>query len=214
MTDTPPTDDSAAVREGADDGGAGEGPPTLENVPDWEDEYVDRVSDRLMHSYDLEKDEVVRGRRFTLYGELRIETSKHFLHPSITYAEHQAREHLFVQRADATVDRLESLVEFGHDLADEWVDPHEDHFGTAFTFALVAPSIPSDVRSYVEGFSDRTLLKLGYHGHYEIHLLVAAPDEEALVASENADLERAFRVWEPIPERRGRLARLVDLFRR
>ncbi|MFC4551829.1 MULTISPECIES: hypothetical protein [Halorussus] len=187
------------------------------DVPDWNDEYVDRVSNRLMFNYDLEKDYRVRGESFTLYGEMRLESQKQFLHRSINYANHESREHLLVRRADS-VSRadLEALVELGHDLADEWIVANEEHYGTDFTFAVVAPEIPEDVREFVSGFKDRNLLKLGYYGHYEVNLLVTAPDDEAVVESENADVAAAFRTWADVPEARepaGFLARLVDRLR-
>ena len=187
------------------------------DVPDWDDEYVDRVSDRLMFNYDLEKDYRVRGESFTLYGEMRLESQKQFLHRSINYANHESREHLFVRRADS-VSRadLEALAELGHDLADEWIVANEEHYGTDFTFAVVAPEIPENVREFVAGFADRNLLKLGYYGHYEVNLLVAAPDDEAVVESGNADVAAAFRTWTDVPEARepaGLLARLVDRLR-
>ncbi|NEU55233.1 hypothetical protein FXF75_00120 [Halorussus sp. MSC15.2] len=184
-------------------------------MPDWDDEYVDRVSDRLMFNYDLEKEYRVRGRTFTMYGELRMESQKHFLHPSVNYANYEAREHLFVRRAE-TVSRadLDELVELGHDLADEWIDPDEEHYGTEFTFAVVVPEVPDEVREYVAGFEDRTLLKFGYYGHYEVNLLVAAPEREEAVESQSADVATAFRTWSDVTEERsGLLARLVAAIR-
>ena len=187
-----------------------------ENVPDWDDEYVDRVSDRLMYNYDLEKDRTVEGERFTLYGRMDLVSQKHFLHPAISIAEHESTEHLFVQRVDRVDDRtLDRYVDLGHELADEWIDADEEHFCTEFTFVAVAPSIPDDVRSRVADFSDRTLLKYGYNGHYEINLLVVAPDAEELVANENADVATAFRLWEKIereePGILGLIARRLQL---
>jgi hypothetical protein len=62
----------------------------------------------------------------------------------------------------------------------------------------------------VSGFRDRTLLKKGYYGHYEVNLLLVAPYVEHSVASEEADVEQAFRVWESIdPPERGLIERLV-----
>ena len=189
-----------------------------DDVPDWDDAFVDRVSDRLMFNYDLEKDRTVRGHSFTLYGELRIESQKEFFHPLLNYANHEQREHLFVRRAGgATVADLERLVELGHDLADEWIDANEEHFGTQFTFVVVAPEIPDDVRTFVSGFRDRTLLKYGYYGDYEVALAVVAPDREEAVGSESADVTAAFRTWTdvPDPERQtGVLGRLVRRLRR
>ncbi|WP_225741202.1 hypothetical protein [Halorussus halophilus] len=189
----------------------------IPDVPDWDDEYVDRVSDRLMFNYDLEKDYHARGRSFTLYGAMRVESQKQFLHRSINYANHESREHLFVRRVSSvSKPDLESLVEFGHDLADEWIDADEEHYGTDFTFAVVAPEIPADVREFVSGFRDRNLLKYGYYGHYEVNLLVVAPEEEAVVASPNADVSVAFQTWTDVPEpptQRGLLARLVSRIR-
>ncbi|MFC4439065.1 MULTISPECIES: hypothetical protein [Natrialbaceae] len=171
----------------------------LENVPDWDDEYVDRVSDRLMHNYDLEKEFAVDGERFTLYGEMELVSKKHFLHPSLSLGEHGSTEHLFVGRVDRVDDRtLDRFVELGERLADEWIEPDEEHFSTEFTFVAIADSIPENIRERVVGFDGRTLLKYGFHGHYEINLVVVAPDSEELAASENTDVATAFRLWDPI----------------
>jgi hypothetical protein len=176
-------------------------PAEPEKVPDWDDEFVDRVSDRLMFNYDLEKDYTVEGRRFTLYGEMQVHHEKHFFHPALSFAHHDTFEHLFVHdNGTVTLDGVESVVEFGHDLADEWIEADEEHYATEFTFAFVADRIPDDVRSLVSGFRDRTLLKKGYYGHYEIHLVVVDPEREDIATSKEASLDEAFRVWEPIEE--------------
>jgi len=176
-------------------------PADPEEIPDWDDEYVDRVSDRLMFNYDLEKDRTIGGRTFTLYGEMHVHHEKHFFHPVLSFAHHDTFEHLFVGEAEAaTVDRVESFVDLGHDLADEWIDADEEHYATEFTFALLVDGIPDAVRSFVSGFRERTMLKKGYYGHYEIHLVVVDPDREDLVASKKASLDEAFRVWEPLEE--------------
>ncbi len=176
-------------------------PADPEAVPDWEDEFVDRVSDRLMFNYDLEKDRTVEGRTFTLYGEMQVHHEKHFLHPALSFAHHDTFEHLFVRNDGAvTREEVEAAVAFGHDLADEWIEGDEEHYATEFTFAFVVDRIPDDIRDFVSGFRDRTLLKKGFHGHYEIHLVVVDPDREDIVASTEASLDEAFRVWEPIEE--------------
>jgi hypothetical protein len=171
------------------------------DVPVWEDEYVDRVSDRLMFNYDLERGRRVRGESFTLYGRLEMVSRKQFFHPSITYGHHESYEHLFLSRRQGvTVGDLDRLVDLGHDLADDWIDADEEHYSTDFTFAVVVPEITADVRSFVSGFSDRTLLKYGYNGHYEIHLVVSAPDHEDVVASANTDVDDALRTWDRIDD--------------
>ncbi|MDQ2051240.1 hypothetical protein RBH26_12200 [Natronolimnohabitans sp. A-GB9] len=183
----------------------------LENIPDWDDEYVDRVSDRLLHNYDLEKDVAVDGEQFTLYGEMELVSKKHFLHPALSIAEHESTEHLFVRRVDRVDDRtLDRVVDLGHRLSSDWIDADEEHFSTEFTFVLIAPSIPDDVCERVEAFDGRRLLKWGYHGHYEINLVVVSPDDEHLVASENADVATAFRLWEPIEHEEPGLLGLIS----
>ena len=170
-----------------------------ENVPDYDDEYLDRISDRLMYSYDLDADLVVDGERFELYAEMRMRNQKQFLHPALSYADHDMMEYLFARRVpNPTVGELQRLVAFAHDVADERVDGDEQHFGTDVTVVLVADRIPDDVAAFVDGFRDRTLLKFGYYGHYEVNLIVVAPDDERLVASEAADIADAFRLWEPV----------------
>ncbi|WP_416838098.1 hypothetical protein [Haloferax sp. DFSO52] len=171
--------------------------PAEVDVPDWEDEYLDRVSDRLMFSYDLEKDYRAGGEYFDLFGTMHIETQKQFLHRSINFANHYMDEYLLARRTtSATRAEVERLVDLADTLATELIEGTEEHQGTDFTFVLVAPHISDDVRSFVKSFSRRKLLKFGYHGHYEVHFVVVAPDEEDVVASEHADVARAFTLWE------------------
>ncbi|MFO8114124.1 MAG: hypothetical protein R6U01_01980 [Halorubrum sp.] len=170
-----------------------------EAVPDYDDEYLDRVSDRLMYSYDLDADVVVDGERFDLTAQMRMRNQKQFLHPALSYADHDVMEYLFARRvASPTVGELERLVEFAHGVADERVEGNEQHYGTDITVVLVADRIPESVAEFVDGFRDRTLLKFGYYGHYEVNLVVVAPDEERLVASEVASSAEALRLWEPV----------------
>lgn len=169
------------------------------DVPDWDDEYLDRVSDRLLFNYDLEKDVRAGGEAFSMYGEMRMLNKKHFLHPSLTFAEHESFEHVYVRQAeDLTVGDVEALVDLGHDLAEEEVDADPDHFSTEFVFVLVTEEIDAPVREFVGDFEERTMLKYGFNGHYEIHLVVVAPDEEDIVSSRDAHVEEAFRLWSPI----------------
>jgi len=180
------------------------------DVPDWEGEFFDRVSDRLMFNYDLEKDYVTRGESFDLYGEMRIESQKHLFTRHLKYAEHGSTEHLFARRQPSvTVDDLERLVDLGHALFEEWVTPSEEHYSTDFTFAVVALHLSEDVRSFVSGFKDRTLLRYGFNGHYEINLLVATPEAEDVVASASADVGQAFAVWESIERKQPGLLDLI-----
>jgi len=187
----------------------GEKPPEAE-VPDWDDEYVDRVSDRLLFNYDLDKDVSERGQRFDLSGRLRMESEKHFFTPVLSYAHHEAIEYLYLRRRESlsTAD-LDRLVELGHELADERIQADEEHYGTEFTFVTVVPTITDEVRERVDGFRDRTLLKYGYYGHYEINLGVVAPTEEDVVTSEVADVEAALTTWEPIEREEPGLLRLI-----
>mgnify|MGYP000176885135 CR=1 FL=1 len=185
-----------------------------ETVPDWDDEYLDRVSDRLLYNYDLEKDRRVGGRRWDLSGEMRVRSQKQFFHPALSYADHEAAEYLFVRRESMpTVAGLERIVDLGHELADEHVVADEKHFGTELSFVLVADEVPDDVREFVSGFRDRTLLKFGYHGHYEVNLVVVVPETESHVASEVADVAEAFTLWDDVttPEE-GFLSRFARRF--
>ncbi|MUW14331.1 hypothetical protein GJ633_06410 [Halorubrum sp. CBA1125] len=185
-----------------------------ENVPDYDDEYLDRVSDRLMYSYDLDRDVVVDGERFELSAEMRVRNQKQFLHPALSYADHDMMEYVFARRVSTpSVGELERLVAFAHGVADERVEAHEQHYGTDVTVVLVADRIPDDVAGFVEGFRDRTLLKFGYYGHYEVNLVVVAPDREELVASESADTAAAFRLWERVdPPAEGFFSRFAKRF--
>lgn len=205
---------------GADpDGGDGEtgadpddSPGRPGAVPDWDDGYLDRVADRLMYSYDLGKDVEVAGAPVPLYGRLVVRNQKHLFHPSVRYGYHEAVEHLFVERIDhpRPVD-LRRLRERGETLAESWIEPDEDHFETAFTFVVVAESLPSSVRSFVADHDERTLLRWGLNGHYEVRFVVVAPQAETAVSTPSADVAAAFRLWDDGKEESddgGLLARL------
>jgi hypothetical protein len=183
------------------------------DLPDWDDEYLNRVAERLQFNYDLEAAHTIGGEPFALYGALTLESHKQFIHSALSYGHHESAEHLYARRRDGVrVADLEALVALGHDLGED-IDADEEHFSTEFTFALVAETIPDDVAAFVAGFRDRTLLKYGYYGHYEVNLLVVAPGSEELVASENADVAAAFRLWETDdPESEGLVSRLAGLF--
>ncbi|WP_199243378.1 hypothetical protein [Halopenitus persicus] len=187
--------------------------------PQVADEHLQRVADRLRHSYDLETDRTVRGERFDLYGHLAVESQKQFLHRSINWANHETEEHVFTRRQERlSPSTLDRLVDLGHELAADWIDPDETHQATEFTFVIVVPEITDDVRAYVEGFRDRTLLAFGYYGHYEVNLAVVAPDRETAVASELADVVEAFAFWdrEPrtAPDPDGLRSRITSWFTR
>lgn len=182
--------------------------PLPEEFPTWEDEYLDAVSGRLVYNYDLEQDHRTEGEQFDMYGRMEIHNQKQFLHPAISFAHHVSYEHLFVRRVDRVTEReLNRLVELGHDLADVRIEPDEEHYSTDFTFVTVVPEIPDDVRSMVADLDERTLLKYGYNGHYEVNLVVAAPEAEDLVANDAADVAEAFRTWSDVAGRRPGLLR-------
>ncbi|WP_128905002.1 hypothetical protein [Halorubrum amylolyticum] len=207
--------DAATPTEGDDRRVPEELPPEIrEAVPDYDDEYLDRVSDRLMYSYDLDRDVAVDGERFEMTAEMRVRNQKQFLHPALSYADHDMMEFLFARRVSTpSVGELERLVAFAHGVADDRVEGHEQHYGTDVTVVLVADRIPESVADFVDGFRDRTLLKFGYYGHYEVNLIVVAPDDEELVASEAAGVAGAFRLWERVdPPDEGFFSRLAKRF--
>ncbi len=202
-----------AEPDGGEGGAADPGTEVeTETRPEWDDPYLDRVADRLQFNYDLEGEYRANGESFALYGRMDMDTHKQFIHPAITYGHQHSVEHLFARRVEhPRVSDLEHLVSLAHDLAETWVEPSEEHFSTDFVFVLVADGIPDDVRSFVSGFEDRTMLKYGYHGHYEVGLVVVAPDREESVDS-GVGVAEAFRLWGGDDEGSGILGRLRGLF--
>lgn len=176
--------------------------------PTFDDEYLDDVAGRLVYNYDLDRDTRAGGQRFELYGRLRIQSRKQFLHESINYANQNVNEHLFATRRESvSVDDIESTIELGHELVEtgDWITADETHRSTDFTFVFVVPEVSESVREFVHQYRDRTLLRYGYNGHYEVNLVVVAPEAESYVASEEADVWRAFAPWadsDPDPEPR------------
>ena len=182
------------------------------DVPTLEDEYLQTISRRLVHNYDLEQDYRVRGESFALYGHMELHSQKHVLHSALSIAHHEAHEHVFLQRSKTLSQRaIDDAIELGHDLAEAWIDPNEEHYSTEFIFGFVVPEIPTDLASTVRDIDERTLLKFGYNGHYDIGIVLVAPETKQIVASESVDIVDALRTWEPIEQNNtgwlGRLAR-------
>ncbi|WP_435196628.1 hypothetical protein [Natronomonas sp. EA1] len=183
--------------------------------PDWDDAYLDRVADRLVTNYDLERDHREGGERFDLFGRLYMESQKQFLHPSVNFANHHQQEYLYARRTDGvSVAEIDRLVDLADDLAAKYVEADEEHYGTDFTFVLVVPEVPEDVRERVASLNERTLIKYGYHGHYEVNVAVVAPEAEEAVRSHGADVAQAFVLWERLPDPApGLLKRLLGRIR-
>jgi len=213
------TGDLGGATESSDDDRPGPEPAELPEeiraaVPEWDDEYLDRVSDRLMYNYDLERDGRVHGERWEMYGEMRVHNQKQFFHPALNYADHEAEEYLLVRREPRpTVAELRRLVGVGHEVADERIVADEEHFGTDVSFVLVCEELSDDVAEFVSGFRERKLLKFGYYGHYDVNLVVVDPAAERAVASEAADVVAAFRLWDDVAEPdEGFLSRIARRF--
>lgn len=169
-------------------------------IPQWDDAYLTTLSERLHQNYDLVKDRSVHDQQFALYGHMELHNQRYVLHPALSVGHYEIHEHLFVRRVEAVSERdIQHLVEFGHELAEDatWIDPDEEHYATEFTFVLIAPSIPEAVRSRVSGIDERSLLKYGYNGHYEINVAVVAPTAEQIVSNDAADIAPALRTWDP-----------------
>lgn len=200
--------DADEVEAGADDDRSRTRPA---EIPEWDDAYLDRVADALMYSYDLARDVEVAGEPFAMYGRMVIHSQKQIFHPAVRYGRHESVDHLFVRRLDRPRPAdLERLVELGETLADEWIETDESHFETAFTFVVVADEVPDGVAGFVDDHDERTLLRWGFDGHYEIRLVVVAPDREDSVATPSADVAAAFALWDEgeTEERGGLLSRL------
>ncbi len=184
--------------------------------PTWEDPYLEEVANRLMFSYDLEREFEVDDRTYEMYGIMQVESRTHIFHPLLNYGNHFSYDHLFVStRSTVEVTDLEAHIELGHELADRWIATDEEHYNTDFTFVFLVSSITDEVTDFVESFELRKLLKLGYHGHYEINLVVVAPEREEIVASQNADVHRAFSTWKDVEnvDRPGFIGRVLQSIR-
>lgn len=185
--------------------------------PEWDDPYLEEVAKRVTYHYDLEKDRDLDGTVYDMYGLVQVESRTHIFHPLLNYGNHYSYEHFFAKRRRfISVSDLERQVELGHDLASRWIVPDEEHHNTDFTFITIVEEIPDDVRQFVESYQERNLLKLGFHGHYEINLIVVAPETESIAASGSADLHRAFATWQDVenPETPGFFGRVLRSIRR
>jgi len=183
-----------------------------ESVPEFDDEYLDRVAGRLLYNYDLQKDHRTDGQQWELYGEMRVKSQKQFFHPALSYGDHESEEYLLAQRIDRpTVEDLRRLVDRGHELADGWITADEEHYGTDITFVLIAEEIPDallrrafiavprrDIEHMIEHM--KTLTELGMRrGTVEATLEVLRAIRD-LIASEKeaAALHYAVEVMEQL----------------
>lgn len=188
--------------------------PSESEFPEWERDYLNRLAGRIVHSYDLEKNKHIRGFDFTLYASFEAQRHKQLFHPAISYAEHNLYEYLFVNEYDTvTIETVDQLIDLGHELADDWIDADDDHYATEFSFGLIVPSIPDDIRQYVSRIDERTMLRYGFDGHYDIHIIVVAPEEQSIVATDRAEIQAAFIEWDTQSRSTGIFSSLLDQLR-
>ncbi len=172
---------------------------TPEHIPELTDPYVEAVGQRLVHNYDLEGDYTVNGERFDLYGYLEVHNQRQVLHPALSVGHHESREHVFLKRTETLSEAdLDRMIELGHALAEEWITADEEHYSTEFIFVFVCSSLSDPVSNRIEELDERTLLKFGYHGHYDIHIAAVDPAQQHLVSNAAFNLTEAVRTWEPV----------------
>lgn len=106
-----------AADDAPDDGSTGtaaEGDEEESDLPEFDDEFLTAVRNRLAANYDLERDYTAERERFDMYGRLHIESQKQVLHPALNWANYESEEHLFVRRTERVTDRdLDRLVDLG-----------------------------------------------------------------------------------------------------
>lgn len=169
------------------------------HIPELTDPYLETVGQRLVHNYDLESDYTVNGEQFDLYGYLEVHNKRQVLHPALSVGHHEAREHVFLKRTETLSEAdLDRVIELGHALAEEWITADEEHYSTEFIFAFVTTSLAAPVSNRIEELDERTLLKFGYHGHYDIHIAAVDPTQQHLVSNAAFDLTEALRTWDPV----------------
>jgi len=99
-----------------------------------------------MYSYDLGADVVVDGEHFDLTtAEMRVRNQKQFLHPALSYADHDMMEYVFARR----VYRRRALPNWSGWSSSVTISPTSGSTATKNTTAPTSPSrsLPTESRT-------------------------------------------------------------------
>ncbi|MHB0871041.1 MAG: hypothetical protein ACYC66_11800 [Chloroflexota bacterium] len=104
------------------------------------DEYLSRLRERLLASYDVQMPRHVDGIHYPLYARSQVIAGQYILHRSITYERMELNEHVLCQvlEGPATPESVRSFVGDLRVAAGSLVHPSTDHMSSAITGVLVA----------------------------------------------------------------------------
>lgn len=138
------------------------------------DEYLSRLRERLLASYDVKMPWRLDGTDYPLYARSQVIAGQYILHRSITYERMELNEHVLclVLKGPATPETVRSFVGDLKAAADSLVHPSSDHMSSAITGVLVAEQgfRPDAVREGVRSSFTRQFW-LGLRGWYFLRLL-------------------------------------------
>lgn len=138
------------------------------------DEYLGRLKERLLASYDVQMPRHIDGIHYPLYARSQVIAGQYILHRSITYERMELNEHVLCRIVEGPA-TSGSVLSFVGDLkaaAGSLVHPSSDHMSSAITGVLVAERgfSPEAVREGARSSFTRHFW-LGLRGWYFLRLL-------------------------------------------
>ncbi len=149
---------------------------------------------KLLRSFDIEKDVDVEGKRFDLRGEFNQEITRYFAFKELTYESFENNEVIFCRDYEKklTRDDLEELKEFIGKKCRLLAPPRENHMSTCLTFILISELDGDELDKYIRRFNFYRSYALGFKGWVSCKLICVDPESGRVITNKRGRKELKF----------------------
>lgn len=149
---------------------------------------------KLLTSFDIERDVKVEGRRFDLRGEFNQEITRYFAFKELTYESFENNEVIFCKDYGKKLTRkdIEELKGFIVEKCHLLAPPRENHMSTCLTFILISGLEDDDLSKHIEKFRFYRSYLLGFKGWVNCKLICVDPERGRVITNKRGRKELKF----------------------
>ncbi|KAB3527195.1 hypothetical protein [Alkaliphilus serpentinus] len=159
-------------------------------------EYIDKVTERLRHSFDILREYDVEGICFDVFASSYIRSERYFASKKIKVYGIENHEYCLIKRVEnLSYSVLKDLTDGLVKASEALIKPHHEHMSTIITGVLVVEGkVEDNLRNQIKGFQYSKSFLWGLKGWTYIRLLVV--DIEDSMVYSNRRGKEVLRFYE------------------
>ena len=152
------------------------------------------LMNKLLTSFDIEKDVDIEGKRFDLRGEFNQEITRYFAFKELTYESFENNEIIFCKNYEGKITRegIGELKAFIKEKCHLLAPPKENHMSTCLTFILVSELEGDEVDKDIKRFHFYRSYLLGFKGWVNCKLICVDPEKGRIITNKRGRKELKF----------------------